>query len=132
MGLDRGRARRGGQEGGAAVDIRLHGTEVNIRLHGTEEECAQALARLRTAFAVVSVRGPYPDRGDSVLCRLYADVRLDAAAGGGQGFRCRPAAGEVTALPGRPVQPGIRPGRPLVMGVPSWRRSLALSTPVSP
>ncbi len=75
MGLDRGQARRGGQEGGAAV---------NIRLHGTEDECAAALARLRTAFAVVSVRGPYPDRGNSMLCHLYAEVRLDAVAGGAQ------------------------------------------------
>jgi len=49
---------------------------VKLRLHGTSEECAEAVKRLQGIFAVVSVSGPYPDRGASRLVRVYVEVRL--------------------------------------------------------
>jgi len=54
---------------------------VNIRLHGTADECGQALARVREALRVVSVRGPYPDRGGGELVRVYLEIRLGGPAG---------------------------------------------------
>lgn len=49
---------------------------MKIRLHGTAEECTEGAKRLREAFDVVSVSGPYADRGESVLVRVYVEVRL--------------------------------------------------------
>jgi hypothetical protein len=51
---------------------------MKIRLHGTEEECRQVAERLATVVDVVSVSAPYADRGDSLLVRVYVDVRLPA------------------------------------------------------
>jgi hypothetical protein len=51
---------------------------VKIRLWGPEAECraaAEALARA-PGLAVVSVSGPYADRGASVLVRFYIEARL--------------------------------------------------------
>ncbi len=47
---------------------------MKIRLHGTEEECRQMTELLEAAAVVRSVSEPYPDRGRSVLVRVYADV----------------------------------------------------------
>lgn len=49
---------------------------MKIRLHGTGAECAAVVARLREVLDVRSVSIPYPDRGDSVLCRVYVDAVL--------------------------------------------------------
>jgi hypothetical protein len=52
---------------------------VKIRLWGTEEECRLAAERLmRTpGLLVLSVSGPRPDRGASVLARADIEARLD-------------------------------------------------------
>jgi hypothetical protein len=50
---------------------------MKLRLHGTLAEVAEATRRLPTVFEVVSVSPPYPDRGTSVLVRVYVEVRLD-------------------------------------------------------
>jgi hypothetical protein len=52
---------------------------VKVRLHGTREEVAEATRRLVEVLDVVAVSGPYPDRGASVLVRVYLEVRLDLA-----------------------------------------------------
>jgi hypothetical protein len=49
---------------------------VNIRLHGTKGECEVASFLLQRAFHVVSITEPYPDRGQSILCRVYVEVRI--------------------------------------------------------
>jgi hypothetical protein len=53
---------------------------VKVRLHGTPAEVDQATRRLVEAFDVVAVSEPSPDRGTSVLVRVYLEVRLDPAA----------------------------------------------------
>jgi hypothetical protein len=50
---------------------------VKIRLEGTQEECQQATPRLAELFEVVSISDPYPNRGRSLLVRVYVEVRLD-------------------------------------------------------
>jgi Protein of unknown function (DUF3970) len=52
---------------------------VKVRLHGTREEVAEATRRLAEAFQVVAVSRPYPDRGRSVLVRVYLELRLTPA-----------------------------------------------------
>jgi hypothetical protein len=72
---------------------------VKIRLWATEAECRAAAERLmRTpGLIVVSVSEPYPDRGASVLVRVFVEARLDPP----------PEAGHVTAAAGgRPQQSG--------------------------
>jgi hypothetical protein len=64
---------------------------VKLRLHGTPAECQAAARRLAEVFDVVAVSGPYPDRGRSVLVRVYLELRLDPAP---------------PAAPARPDQPG--------------------------
>jgi hypothetical protein len=49
---------------------------VKIRLEGTREECVQVALRLAEVFDVVSVSEPYPNRGRSLLVRVYVEVRL--------------------------------------------------------
>jgi hypothetical protein len=49
---------------------------VKIRLEGTPKECAQAAPRLAEVFEVVSVSDPYPNRGHSLLVRVYVEVRF--------------------------------------------------------
>jgi hypothetical protein len=49
---------------------------VKIRLEGTPQECEQAAPRLAEVFDVVSVSDPYPNRGRSLLVRVYVEVRL--------------------------------------------------------
>jgi hypothetical protein len=60
-----------GRRGGAGA--------VKVRLHGTPAEVDQAARRLVEVLDVVSVSEPYPDRGASVLVRVYLEVRLDPA-----------------------------------------------------
>jgi hypothetical protein len=52
---------------------------VKLRLHGTRAEVTEATRRLVEVLEVVSVSSPYPDRGASVLVRVYLEVRLDPA-----------------------------------------------------
>jgi hypothetical protein len=54
---------------------------VKLRLHGTPAECDQAARRLTEVFDVVSISGRYPDRGRSVLVRVYLELRLHPPAG---------------------------------------------------
>jgi hypothetical protein len=69
---------------------------MKVRLHGTPGEVAEATRRLVEVLDVVSVSEPYPDRGASVLVRVYLEVRLDPAsptpsAGPGRAGRSRRA-----------------------------------------
>ena len=47
---------------------------MTIRITGTEDECAAAVAAMTDGFAVREVSPFYPNRGASVLARLYLDV----------------------------------------------------------
>jgi hypothetical protein len=69
---------------------------VKVRLWGTPAEVDQATRRLVEVLDVVAVSGPYPDRGPSVLVRVYLEVRLDPPPSTPSG---RPRAG-------RPGAPG--------------------------
>lgn len=51
---------------------------VRIRLRGTTDACCQAAERLAAVFQVLSVSDPYPDRGHSVLVRVYIEAELPA------------------------------------------------------
>ena len=53
------------------------GAVVKVRLSGTRQGCAEAAARLRRLFYVMSVSQPYPEAGSSLLVRVYIKVRLD-------------------------------------------------------
>jgi hypothetical protein len=46
---------------------------VKIRLHGTEEECREMAELLESVMLVQSVSDLYPDRGRSVLVRVYIE-----------------------------------------------------------
>jgi len=47
---------------------------VKIRLHGTEDECRETTELLESIMLIQSVSEPYPDRGRSVLVRVYIDA----------------------------------------------------------
>jgi hypothetical protein len=47
---------------------------VKIRLHGTADECREAVELLERVMLLQSVSDPYPDRGRSVLVRVYVDA----------------------------------------------------------
>lgn len=47
---------------------------MKIRLHGTEEECSEAVELLGEVLQIQSVSDPYPDRGRSVLVRVYIEA----------------------------------------------------------
>ena len=47
---------------------------MKIRLHGTTEECEEAVELLGSIMVIQSVSEPYPDRGRSVLVRVYIDA----------------------------------------------------------
>jgi hypothetical protein len=49
------------------------GATLKIRLHGTEEECREMTELLEQVLIVQAVSEPYPDRGRSVLVRVYVD-----------------------------------------------------------
>jgi hypothetical protein len=54
---------------------------VKGRLHGTRQEVNQAARRLVQVLDVVAVSPPSPDRGASVLVRVYLEVRLEGLDG---------------------------------------------------
>jgi hypothetical protein len=47
---------------------------VKIRLHGTEDECRETVELLESVLLIQSVSEPYPDRGRSVLVRVYVEA----------------------------------------------------------
>jgi hypothetical protein len=49
---------------------------MKIRLHGTADECSEVAERLAGVVDALAVSEPYPDRGASVLVRVYVEVRL--------------------------------------------------------
>jgi hypothetical protein len=51
---------------------------VKLRLHGTRDEVTEATRRLVEVLEVVSVSDPYPDRGASLLVRVYLEVQLSS------------------------------------------------------
>jgi hypothetical protein len=52
---------------------------MKLRLYGIPEEVAEATRRLVEVLEVVSDSGPYPDRGASVLVRVYLEDLNDFA-----------------------------------------------------
>jgi hypothetical protein len=52
------------------------GDRVKIRLWGTENECREVAERLAAVLEVLAVSAPYPDRGASVLVRVYVEARI--------------------------------------------------------
>ena len=46
---------------------------MKIRLHGTEDECREMAELLEQVMTVQAVSEPYPDRGRSVLVRVYVE-----------------------------------------------------------
>ena len=50
---------------------------MKIRLHGTQDECREVAERLAGIVEVLAVSGPYPDRGASVLVRVYVEARIE-------------------------------------------------------
>jgi hypothetical protein len=49
---------------------------VKIRLYGTADECREVAERLAGIVEVLAVSAPYPDRGASVLVRVYVEARI--------------------------------------------------------
>ena len=47
---------------------------MKLRLHGTEEKCREAVELLASVMLLQSVSEPYPDRGRSVLVRVYVEA----------------------------------------------------------
>jgi hypothetical protein len=47
---------------------------VRLRLTGTERECTEAVHALAAAFEVREVSSFYPNRGGSLLGRIYVDA----------------------------------------------------------
>ena len=72
---------------------------MKLRLHGTPGEVAEATRRLVEVFDVVAVSDPYPDRGASVLVRVYLEVRLDPAGSATTSGSGRPRRRSSRALP---------------------------------
>ena len=46
---------------------------MKIRLHGTEDECREMVTLLESVMLVQAISEPYPDRGRSVLVRVYVE-----------------------------------------------------------
>jgi hypothetical protein len=74
---------------------------VKLRLHGTRAEVTEATRRLVQVLEVVSGSPPYPDRGASVLVRVYLEARLDPA---GPSWSAGSAPGH-SQDPSRPADP---------------------------
>jgi len=49
---------------------------MKIRLHGTEDECREVAERLAGIVEVLAISATYPDRGTSVLVRVYIEARI--------------------------------------------------------
>jgi hypothetical protein len=71
---------------------------VKIRLHGTADECREVAERLAGIVEVLAVSVPYPDRGASVLVRIYVEARTAAPVHGDSTAGPRPR-GRRRALP---------------------------------
>jgi hypothetical protein len=71
---------------------------VKIRLWGTEEECRGVAERLGGVVEVLAISAPYPDRGASVLVRVYVEARIAAPMHAGSTAEPRPR-GRRRALP---------------------------------
>jgi hypothetical protein len=71
---------------------------VKIRLHGTEEECREVAERLGGIVDVQAISAPYPDRGASVLVRVYVEARIAPPVHAGSTTEPRPR-GRRRALP---------------------------------
>jgi len=63
---------------------------VKIRLHGTEEECREVAERLAGIVEVLAILAPYPDRGASVLVRVYVEARTAPPVHAGSATGPRP------------------------------------------
>lgn len=72
---------------------------MKLRLHGTQAEVAEATRRLLEVLEVVAVSLPYPDRGASVLVRVYLEVCIDPT-------------GPTNPAPAGPARPARRPRKP--------------------
>jgi hypothetical protein len=72
---------------------------MKLRLHGTPGEVAEATRRLVEVLDVVAVSEPYPDRGASLLVRVYLEVRLDSPGSATPPGPGRPARRSSRALP---------------------------------
>jgi hypothetical protein len=72
---------------------------MKVRLHGTPAEVAAATRRLVEVLDVVAVSQPYPDRGPSVLVRVYLEIRLDPASAATPTGLGRPVRGSRRVLP---------------------------------
>ena len=46
---------------------------MKLRLHGTADECEEMVTLLESVMLIQSVSEPYPDRGRSVLVRVYVE-----------------------------------------------------------
>ena len=49
---------------------------MKIRLHGTADECREVAERLAAIVEVLAISATYPDRGASVLVRVYIEARI--------------------------------------------------------
>ena len=47
---------------------------MKLRLHGTADECRETVELLESVLLIQSVSEPYPDRGRSVLVRVYVEA----------------------------------------------------------
>ena len=47
---------------------------MKIRIWGAEQECREAVELLEQVMVLLSVSDPYPDRGRSVLVRVYVEA----------------------------------------------------------
>ena len=47
---------------------------MKIRLHGTKDECRETAELLESVLLIQPVSEPYPDRGRSVLVRVYIEA----------------------------------------------------------
>jgi hypothetical protein len=63
---------------------------VKIRLHGTADECREVAGRLAGIVEVLAVSAPYPDRGASVLVRVYVEARIAPSVHAGSTAGPRP------------------------------------------
>ena len=75
---------------------------MKLRVHGTPNECRCAVEELARLFRVVSVSDLYPDRGASVLVRVYLEIRLEDPPG-----QARNTAGGPDSY-GRPSRGGLK------------------------
>ena len=70
-----------------------------LPLHGTQAEVVEASRRLVQVLDAVAVSPPYPDRGASVLVRVYLEVPIDAT-------------GPTNPAPAGPPRPARHPRKP--------------------